>query len=451
MGAASEQEQVSGLVTAVFRAWQQAGIAFLVLRNYEGLPAFTTNDIDVLVAPADLRRAEQVLLTAARQAGFRLLNRGEFATLALYLGTAPSNAQAHFDLFTDLKWRGFDFLDCRGFLGRRVDRGLFCSPHPAHEAATNLLAHFVFTGHIKEKYRPGITAGFQADPPAALAVLAGTCGPKLAAALVAAVARGDWSGIERQAGRVRRTLRWRQLIFHPGHTAASFCRDAGRLLRRLWRPLGLTVVFCGTDGSGKSTAAAAVIAGLRGTFSPAKGRQFHWKPPVFSGRRQAARGDSSTPHAQSARSVPASLLFLAVHWLEFLLGWPLKIRPVTFRGGLVLIDRYYFDFFVDQRRYRLRAPTGLVRLGYFLLPKPDLVFLLDAPTEVLQARKQEMPREETQRQRDAFLELVRSLPNGHIIDAAQPADKVAADIMGVVLDRMARRTEQRTRGATTST
>ena len=41
--------EISQFVTAVFRAWQHANIHFLVLRNYESLPHFTGNDIDVLV------------------------------------------------------------------------------------------------------------------------------------------------------------------------------------------------------------------------------------------------------------------------------------------------------------------------------------------------------------------------------------------------------------------
>ena len=61
----SEQQEISQLVTAVFRAWQQAGINWLVLRNYESLPESTTNDIDVLVGPGQLRQAEQALLAAA--------------------------------------------------------------------------------------------------------------------------------------------------------------------------------------------------------------------------------------------------------------------------------------------------------------------------------------------------------------------------------------------------
>jgi thymidylate kinase len=439
----SEQQEISQLVTAVFRAWEQAGIGFLILRNYEGLPHFTTNDIDVLVAPEQVRRAEATLLGAAQEAGFRLHNRAEFATLAIYLSSQQSNAQAHFDLFTALKWRGFDFLGCEGFLGRRVRRGLFAVPHPADEAATNLLAFMMYAGKVKEKYKPSIATGFRADPAQATELLAGSFGLAHAKFLVASGAQENWAAIEAATSALRRALVLRQLTRRPWWSIKSLLTDALRLARRFLWPPGLTVVLCGADGSGKSTAARAVEDGLSGTFSRQKGRHFHWKPPLFSAKRRAARGPVSDPHGEPARNPAASLCYFGFHWLEFFLGSHLGLRPVTFRGGLVLIDRYYYDFFVDQRRYRLRVPQGIIRLGYAFLKKPDLVVLLDAPAEVLQGRKQEVALAETERQCQAYRALVQSLPNGRVIDATQSPEKVGADITRVILDFAAERTRQR--------
>ena len=182
--------------------------------------------------------------------------------------------------------------------------------------------------------------------------------------------------------------------------------------------------------------------GLSGTFPPAKVRHFHWKPPLFSAGRQAARSPTTDPHGRPARNPVVSLCYFGFHWLEFFLGSHLRLRPVTFRGGLVLIDRFYYDFFVDQRRYRLRVPQSIVRLGHFFLKKPDLVVLLDAPADVLQSRKQEVPLAETERQRAAYRELVQGLSNGRVIDATQPPEKVGADINRAILDFMAERTKQ---------
>jgi thymidylate kinase len=438
-----EQEEVSRFVTAVFRAWQQAGIAFLVLRNYENLPNSISNDIDILLNPSQLRAAEESLLATASSTGFRLHNRAEFATLALYFSNNHSNAQVHFDLFTDLKWRSFDFLCCDEFLQRRNNRDLFFIPHPADEATTNLLATMIYTGKVKEKYKPSIATGFRNEPAIATSLLARTYGRRLAKVVVASGAKENWPQLEAATPAVRRALITRQLTRHPLATLASFFKDSARLLKRFIHPPGLTVVLCGADGSGKSTIASAIIDGLNPTFSLLKGRQFHWKPPFFSGKRMTSRAPTNAPHSTPPRNPFLSLLYFGFHLLEFMLGSRLRIRPVTFRGGLVLIDRYYYDFLVDQRRYRLNVPLFLVRLGRYLIKKPDLILLLDAPAEVLQQRKQEVSLAETQRQRDAYLSVVQRLADAHIVNAAQPADKVASTCIKLILDFMAARTSRR--------
>jgi thymidylate kinase len=439
----SGQPEISQLVTAVFRAWQQATIRFLVLRHYESLPRFTANDIDVLVDPAQLRQAEQALLAAAAQAGFRLHNRVEFATLALYLSSPQTNAQAHFDLFTALKWRGFDFLPAQEFLQRKVRRELFSIPAPADETAIKLLASLIYTGKVKENYRPSVAAGCQAETAAVTDLLARTYGRARARFMVTAAAQEQWAALEAATASLRRALILRQLARQPWRTLASLLADARRLAGRFLWPPGLTVVLCGADGSGKSTAARAAIDGLAVTFPSPKVRHFHWKPPLFSARRQAARGPATDPHSLPPRHPIGSLCYFAFHWLEFLLGSHLRLRPITFRGGLVLIDRYYYDFFVDQRRYRLSVPLFIVRLGLFFLKQPDLLVLLDAPADVLQRRKQEVAPAETERQCIAYRELVRRLPPGRVLDATQPPEKVGADLNRTILDFMAQRAGQR--------
>ncbi len=432
-----QQPRVSHFISTAFRAWRDAGIQCLVLRNYQELPASTSNDIDVLVAPNDLRTAEAVLVAAAHTCAFRLHNRGEFATRALYFSDLNSIAQVHFDLFSDLKWRGFDFLDCSGFLERRVKGELFDVPHPAHEAATNLMAFLIFAGKVKNKYRESIHDGFAAHRQLVTELLAQSYGAENAEFLVQSGIQQRWSDIEARTPVLRRSLVARQSVRHPLRTAGSLLRDLTRFVQRLLHPPGIAIALCGPDGCGKSTAAEVVIELLRPTFSPVKGAHFHWKPPLFSARRRAARAPTTDPHGVPPRAFPLSLLFFAFHWLEFFLGFFLCVLPRIFRGGMVLIDRHYYDFFVDQRRYRLRVLRMLVRLGYLLLPKPNVAFVLDAPPETLQSRKQEVPMSETVRQREAFLCLAKGLPEMQVVDAARTAPEVAAAVVKSVLDRCA--------------
>ena len=103
---------------------------------------------------------------------------------------------------------------------------------------------------------------------------------------------------------------------------------------------------------------------------------------------------------------------------------------------LVIFDRYYHDLIADPCRYRYGAPLSWARLLGRAVPQPDLVFILDAPPEIIQARKQEVPFAESARQRAAYLALVPYLRAAHVIDAAQPLSQVVADVRGIVLMRL---------------
>lgn len=99
-------------------------------------------------------------------------------------------------------------------------------------------------------------------------------------------------------------------------------------------------------------------------------------------------------------------------------------------------DRHFVDILVDARRYRYGGPVWTLHLLWRLIAKSDLVVLLDAPPEALQARKQEVPFEGTARQCQAYLSLVRTLRNGRIVDANQPKECVAHRVVELVLDEL---------------
>lgn len=58
---------------------------------------------------------------------------------------------------------------------------------------------------------------------------------------------------------------------------------------------------------------------------------------------------------------------------------------------------------IDPARYRNGTPQWVVKLVRFFIPQPQLWIVLDAPTDVIQARKAEVSYEETERQRRAYI------------------------------------------------
>lgn len=149
------------------------------------------------------------------------------------------------------------------------------------------------------------------------------------------------------------------------------------------------------------------------------------------------------PHEKPERGRLMSIAKALYYTVDYVLGYAVRTWPQLVRSTLVVYDRYYEDLLVDGRRYRYGGPEWVLRWLRPLIPKPDLVFLLDASAEVLHQRKQEVPLPEVRRQRQAYLELVSSMPNGHVIDASQPLDRVVVDVEDAIISHLSARTAER--------
>jgi hypothetical protein len=133
----------------------------------------------------------------------------------------------------------------------------------------------------------------------------------------------------------------------------------------------------------------------------------------------------------------------AAYWfVYYTFGYVIRHLALA-RSTLMLNDRHFVDILVDPKRYRYGGPLWLLRLIWRVIPKPDLIVLLDAPPEVLQARKQEVSFAETVRQRRAYLSLVRGMGNGHVVDATQSLDHVTRDVSDIILRHLATRVARR--------
>lgn len=202
---------------------------------------------------------------------------------------------------------------------------------------------------------------------------------------------------------------------------------------------GFMVVILGPDGSGKSS----VIREISRTFAGNPTiKLFHLRPALGRTTTKEDGGLVTDPH----KSPPYGLFVSAIKILYFLfdygVGYFVKVRPLLQLQMVVFFDRYYHDLLIDPRRYRYGGPIWLARLVGKFIPPPDLFILLDAPPEVVQSRKQEVPFTETARQREAYLYFVRSQKNGIVIDASRPLEKVVADVQQKMLIVMAQRTKK---------
>jgi thymidylate kinase len=185
----------------------------------------------------------------------------------------------------------------------------------------------------------------------------------------------------------------------------------------------LKIVILGPDGAGKSS----VIQGLMRRVDQPGGRAVkvrHLKPQVILPQRGEPGAIVTDPHGKPPRSALTSLAKILVWLIE---EWCADLFMDRNRT-LLICDRYYHDLLIDPLRYRYGGPLCAARLVGRLMPRPRLWVLLDAPAEVLQARKQEVTAAESARQRQAYLAFVRQQREYAIVDAAQPLDEVIAEV-----------------------
>lgn len=218
---------------------------------------------------------------------------------------------------------------------------------------------------------------------------------------------------------------------------------AARWVGRIVQPSGLVVAVVGPDGAGKSTLAERLPEATSGLFR--RSTRVHFRPGLLPSRAslRGETGPVTEPHALPSRGAVASLLFLGYHFADWLLGGWMLLEPRRRRSDLVVLERGWWDLAVDPRRYRVGLPPALVEALGRVLPKPDLVLVLDAPAAVMHARKPELPTEELERQRRAWHKLRIPRAEKVVLDATRPVEEVLAGAREAVVVHLERRAVRR--------
>lgn len=431
-------------ITAFITKLNDNNIKHCILRNYEYLPDKNIgNDIDFLILPDQYETVLKVISEINGVNIVGILKRFYVSSVfvnGIEWGDGLNAIQL--DFVFSLSWKGMTYLSSETVFKntRFFESGnkLIKIPTPHHEALVSFFSSYLVGGWIKERYQEKVTDMFKRHSVDLLNDLTPILGLNLSTLLVDFVSKDDRNALYEILPKIRARIIFYYLSKNPVNTLITLVNYYIPELKIRFTSYPITsVVFLGPDGSGKSSVINGVIPALKNTAKSIS--RDHLKPSLH--KKDHSSGVAVTdPHALPPRSAWVSCLklgyWLFLYWYDLFFGGHKNLT-------LKIWDRYCYDVLVDPKRYRYGGSMTFARWIAKLAPKPALVILLDAPAEVLYARKQEVSFAETARQREAYLALVNAMDNGVVIDATQPLDQVIQDTCNSIVEMLASRVKQR--------
>lgn len=443
--------------TPFIAALENHGISYCICGNYQLLPYHTDNDIDIWIDNHPL--ALSLLKKSANDAGYSLYISNKTANGSnnfFFKHYEASTFFLHVDLLTEGAWKSiFPLIPAKIFNSSIIEHKGFKVANDHLSAAMHFIYPLLTLGLIREKYREEIQR--YCETTTFTSVMTFALGIKLSNQLILCIKNSDWNGIQAQVNFCRKTLIMRSIprLFKPERIAITG-HFISSVIERLNRPTGLSIVFIGPDGAGKTTTINSIGTRMNKICPRNMFRQLYWRPfllpelnKIVHLRKQIEVRYDSTDYFYlrqkqinngKLRKIVYLIKFL-YYWLDFVLGGG-KVSAITSRGGVVCFDRYYHDQLVYPQRFGFSVNKTLMRFMSRFIYKPDIVFVLCPSSEVLLSRKQEMPLEEVQRQVIEYKKIAEFYNFIHL-QSAGSITETSDSIIDICLDFMSKRYDHR--------
>ena len=410
-----EQPDIHPAIAKAFRALDGSGRPWVLLRGEDDLVR-PTGDVDILVGDGRIQRLDALLAGV----GFhRIVACGHGSHRFYFSYDSAEDLWLKLDIVSEVSFgpsQQWHTPLARGCLKRRIRNGLLWLPATTEQAWLQLLHIMLDKGGAVRPERMDTVrvAGALAST---ADVIAGyvdrQVGPGTAAQLLKLVRSGSFDDFRDPARRMASALTRNA----PLRTRLTAGRN--RMLRLISPTLpgrfrrGIVVGVMGSQTAGK----AALLHRLGETF-PIPGRC------VYLGMREPGH------RGGWLKRIPGDRLGQKV--IRQLPG-AVAARYHYRRGRLVLVDRPSYDALLPGSTVGGGTETAL---AFALAPEPDVLLVLDAPSEIMFAGKGGHSPEVLEQWRQARMEMAKRLPNTWVVDAAQPQQLIQKVAIKIVWGQM---------------
>lgn len=439
------------LLEQVFKIINESGLQYCIQNKYEMMPEIIPSDIDMMYKDASEDFLDNLVKKIARETGLIITQKicqGYYEYTYIISYPCPKKYfQLQLDFYRAISRRGYlNIMPAEEMLENRRFYKCFYIPDPYIEFKYMWIRRTI--KHDMNKEHIAIAKKLYLNNPKEYSERLKTdFGSKAAELAIEIIEKEDvklfndnfrvFNRAAKEISRKKATLsiRWKYFIFMIGTV----------IPKRIFHKCGLSVAFIAPDGAGKSTVIERVKETVSGSFYGVN--LYYMRPHLFKNLghyNMLNPSEESTtnqdPHAVVCDGIIKSMLRFFFYNFDFALGTLLVIERKKIAKQLLIFDRYYYDYFADMKRYKYSLPSWFPRVFEWMIPKPDMVFVLDGPPEVLYARKKELSIDELRRQCSVFRQLAINRKHFHLVDVNRDMDSIVDDIT----ERILKENEQKT-------
>lgn len=367
---------------------------YAVLRNFEGLPdRNNSRDIDIIITRKSYKRIKKSLVELIDRSGWKIityLNSDRLISYVCARTTEEKTEIIQWDFFFDTSVWGVQLMSAEEFLEHKHFNGFLYHTGIECQFLDKILYNSAVGSKYPEKYKTTKKAAENSEiVKKKLKQIFGCnsadeCEKRRGKTLLL---KALWSNLKRRPF---------DLIKSILHFLYTFI---GNYMRSR---TGFSIGFTGPDGSGKTTVIDTILERIAPVFKTAH-KYYHFRPALFGNLGEVAHSagikkdvdrNYSDPHRGGKTGRLNSFLRLCYYSIDYIIGYFLKVKPVTRITRVVVFDRYFTDIICDSRRSRIYlSPKFLYWWGKLFIPSLDYNILLTASSKTILARKRELDEE----------------------------------------------------------
>lgn len=440
------------------RELNSENIKYFILRNYEGLPDVNeSKDIDLIIEPGKYSCAAQLLLRIFEEYKVEYYYTVKYERVRCWFGmNARDDFAIHIDLIEGYVNKGFEIFEFEKLYKNTVKYEGYNVLNRPYDIAMLLLYKVIGAKELKGRYRDKISTGYKECHDDVKEILMDVLGDDLAVRVCSKLDDNDYEWIVQHSSEISKTSKEVAFRKHPLSTAKCVVEF---LTEKIYR-----IIICPSkfrkmialeapDGTGKSTFIDLLRVTLAETFvcDIEKMHVYHFRPSILPNLGEVGEKagvmkqdtDFENPHRNKPANSISSFIRMVYYWLDYVIGGAICIRKDVQFDKITIFDRYIYDFIVDPLRSRIALPRSVRVLFAKMVQKPQIVFVLNAPAEVIYKRKQELTIDEIERQLKEFEKLKSMGDNFFMIDANQSPEKMVQDARKIILSKFCKRIEKR--------